>query len=157
MTPLVYHVDAIAELKNLQANLPPDVFEVIARVVASIGREKGEVDLAVVAQAVELLFPSTPRCDFCSDPEIVKSYECHPHVMEEHDLGDMLLVSHTNDPWAACAQCASLIDAGDLRGLVQRGFARYYELHPEQFGRYPAGELIAELERTYRRFFELRK
>jgi len=57
-------------------------------------------------------------CDFCSAPDPKKTYAAHDFEMRE-------LHSRSIGDWAACGECAKLIDAGDHEGLLGRAMASF--------------------------------
>jgi hypothetical protein len=63
-------------------------------------------------------------CDFCSDPRIVKDYNCSDFIVEDTGLGSA-------GKWAACARCAEMIDRGDKEALTQRALECIFLKHPE--------------------------
>lgn len=57
-------------------------------------------------------------CDFCSSPEVVLAYPCRNFSSEIHVPN---APGWSSDGWwAACANCAKLIEAGDRDGLARR-------------------------------------
>ncbi len=102
-------------------------------------------------------------CDFCSCSEVVKRFECadfdspsmdagvtYPNAEDEEE--DLVLASEGY--WAACANCAALVEAGDVDRLIKRALDEH-ELkdgnpHPLH------AELELHLRRTYDLFFENR-
>ena len=74
-----------------------------------------------------------PICDFCSDPAVVKSYACGDYVISDSwspdgqpkvDLG-------SKGGWAACRECARLIDEGEQAALMERSLFTFYQRYPE--------------------------
>lgn len=68
------------------------------------------------------------ECDFCSNPKVVKRYQCMDFNAESKDAGVLAMdkdgvptnvVLHSMNYWAACEACAKLVDANDLEGLVK--------------------------------------
>lgn len=55
-------------------------------------------------------------CDFCSSPDITRSYPCEEFEMIE--IGSIHQVSE--GAWAACTPCAELIDADKWEELAVR-------------------------------------
>jgi hypothetical protein len=69
------------------------------------------------------------ECDFCSDKNVVRRFECLDFDAESADAGVMYngtlettgptnLVLHSINFWAACEACSRLVDDEDLDGLV---------------------------------------
>ena len=56
-------------------------------------------------------------CDFCSSPDVLWSYPAVDFQVE----GTRLLASEGG--WAACHDCATLIEADDRDGLAQRALS----------------------------------
>jgi hypothetical protein len=50
-------------------------------------------------------------CDFCSNATPCWSYPCHSFTIGAYG---------SNGPWAACTNCAALIEAGDATALARR-------------------------------------
>lgn len=68
-----------------------------------------------------------PVCDFCSDPHITRDYVCKTFEFPNRMLG----WGSTGD-WAACTECAALIDAEKWEELLERSMVQYgNELPPE--------------------------
>jgi hypothetical protein len=55
-------------------------------------------------------------CDFCSDPQIARYYECPDFVMDASRKPEL----RSKGAWAACATCASLIESGNWDRLLGR-------------------------------------
>lgn len=70
------------------------------------------------------------ECDFCSNPNVVRRYQCMDFNAESEDAG-VLYCGLPRDPaptnvvlastsyWAACAECGRYVDAEDLDGLLK--------------------------------------
>lgn len=96
------------------------------------------------------------QCDFCSSPDVVRSYQCRDFDSASKDAGTVLpggmnLILASHGLWAACAECSALIDAGDIDGLVRRALDSngYLNAHVRQ-------GIGAHLKRTYELFFQNR-
>jgi hypothetical protein len=64
------------------------------------------------------------ECDFCSSPDVVRRYQCMDFDSESKDAGVLYdgvnLDLHSTNYWAACAECAKLVDAEDIDALLER-------------------------------------
>jgi hypothetical protein len=69
------------------------------------------------------------ECDFCSDKNVARKFECMDFEAESKDAGVIYNGTHTTGGptnlvlksinfWAACPVCADLVDEEDLNGLV---------------------------------------
>lgn len=110
--------------------------------------------------------PVGPRkdiCDFCSSPEVVKRFECRDFDSPSEDAGVIYpdtkdtdgptnLIFASNDYWAACADCAALVEAADIDGLIRWAMDGY----EERVGRSHSRRAMLEkhLRQTYRLFFQ---
>jgi len=66
-------------------------------------------------------------CDFCNQGKLVKAYACHSFVY----LKGTPMEHYRCEEWAACAECAGLIDSGrwpDLRERAVQAFVRQHKL-----------------------------
>lgn len=54
-------------------------------------------------------------CDFCLSPEIAWSYPAREMRIDGHAI-----INKSDDEWGACEECAELIEARDVGGLVER-------------------------------------
>lgn len=81
-------------------------------------------------------------CDFCSSPDVVWSYPAADFVLS--DTGQA-----SEGAWAACHECAELVQAGDREGLLKRSLSGFPE-----FMREPVRSHVREL---HRRFFDARE
>jgi len=62
----------------------------------------------------------TAVCDFCSDPRIVKDYDCPDYLIPVTGPDGRTVELGSAGKWAACQQCAEIIDRGDKTTLMQR-------------------------------------
>lgn len=103
------------------------------------------------------------ECDFCSNPNVVRRYQCMDFNAESEAAGVMYdgtrstvgptnLVLHSKSYWAACRECARHVDAEDLDGLLMHVI--------ETLLRDTKGDvrskLIRHCEHTYKLFFKNR-
>lgn len=62
------------------------------------------------------------QCDFCSNPKVVRRYQCMDFKSESKDAGVRYgktnLILDSLNFWAACAECARYVDAEDIEGLL---------------------------------------
>jgi hypothetical protein len=104
-------------------------------------------------------------CDFCDSPDVVERFQCRDFDSSSKTAGvlypdphfanmrtDVILASH--DFWAACSECAKLVEAHDINGLVKRVMdedeRKKGRPHPMRYG------LEQHLWRTYALFFRNR-
>jgi hypothetical protein len=91
----------------------------------------------VAADAVE----ATYVCDFCTDPKIVFVYETAQRVDVQVETPDGSVVRDYGTRWAACVQCAALVETRNLAGLLDRVLTD---------GRAFAAEVVAHLSAMLR-------
>lgn len=100
------------------------------------------------------------ECDFCSDPNVVRNYDCRDFESASQDAGFVYYDQKANElisvaldsinHWAACEKCAACVDADDIHGLHARAIKVFYL--PGEPGR----ALSAHLWHTYELFFQNR-
>lgn len=73
----------------------------------------------VAADAVE----TTYACDFCTDPQVLFVYETTQRVAVQVDTPRGRIVRDYGTRWSACVECAALIEARNLAGLLARNLA----------------------------------
>ena len=89
--------------------------------------------------------PGTECCDFCSSPEIVKDYDCEDFTIEFHGVKNS-----SGGKWAACSDCARLIDSGDREGLTQRSYEKFRHAEKDE-------STLGFLKMLHGEFWRLRK
>lgn len=65
------------------------------------------------------------ECDFCSNPNVERRYQCMDFNAESEDAGVLYVrrsgptnvVLQSMNYWAACAECCRYVEAEDLDGL----------------------------------------
>jgi hypothetical protein len=67
------------------------------------------------------------KCDFCSSPSITRLYDALDHVALRVSGFDLA----SEGAWAACDDCATLIDANDREGLLARSLDSFFDLNPQ--------------------------
>jgi hypothetical protein len=72
-------------------------------------------------------------CDFCVQASLVKAYACSPFVY----LKGTPMEHWSCDHWAACQDCACLIDAGKWGALADRAARAFVRQH-----RLPQTEIV---------------
>jgi len=102
-------------------------------------------------------------CDFCSGPEIFKTYDCEdfvtsaiqvePHAASQHPR--MRVVHNSRGGWAACKICAELIDQDRWDDLAERSLATLLLSEPSlaPFKH----EVLIHLRRMHQEFRQLKK
>lgn len=83
-----------------------------------------------------------PVCDFCSDPHITTDYACKTFEHPDKRLGWGSL-----DDWAACAECAALVDAEKWEELADRSMLQYDTLPDDE--KPIIREVVAELHQLF--------
>jgi hypothetical protein len=73
----------------------------------------------VIGTKIEAI-PGMGVCDFCTAVPIEVRYPCGLVVVELPGGAHA-----SSDPWAACADCHALIEAGDRDGLAQRALLAF--------------------------------
>lgn len=65
-----------------------------------------------------------PKCDFCSSPDIVKTFETERDfvIVEPNLTHDFAF----DTGWAACPVCAGLVEARDHDGLLNHSVETFY-------------------------------
>lgn len=64
------------------------------------------------------------RCDFCSDRPVVAAYPCRDFTLPDcPEIG-------SRGAWAACAECARLIDTDQREALASRAWRRLIDRIP---------------------------
>jgi hypothetical protein len=88
------------------------------------------------------------KCDFCSGPKPTWKYPCEDFVLAGTVLG-------SDGAWAACDECASLIEQNDRKGLAARCLETFHLVHPD--AQYlPRRSVRKTLEEIHRYFFRHR-
>jgi len=63
-------------------------------------------------------------CDFCCDDEPIVSYPAKDAAIEIPLPGGVMVLNSVGG-WAACRECARLVDTGNKEGLELRTFLSY--------------------------------
>lgn len=99
--------------------------------------------------------PAGMHCDFCNDPGPTEAYDAPDFVM-----GAMIkpttgeTYTHNSvGAWASCTDCATLIDAGDWDGLLERVMEK--EIASRSFPVEAQAGIRETLRRCYARLKEL--
>ncbi len=70
-------------------------------------------------------------CDFCSDLNPVAMFTIPSGGAAGVSDGDSIAIFHDRDSrWAACAECAELVEAGDSVAVAERSIDALVRLHP---------------------------
>lgn len=85
-----------------------------------------------------------PVCDFCSDPKLVVVWTYPADDFPDPD-GDPW---NSTGPWAACAKCSGLIEAGDYAGLAHWTALTFVSRHGTLRGP------VAVVEKGFRRLHQ---
>lgn len=105
------------------------------------------------------------ECDFCSNHQVVRRYQCMDFAAESKAAGVMYdkvydkfgpinVVLRSYNYWAACAECASFVDAEDLDGLLRHVVKTL--CGPTRMHGKPRGDFIRHARYTYELFFKNR-
>lgn len=91
------------------------------------------------------------KCDFCSAVPAVRAYKTVDFVM--HQIKGAEAIS--TEGWAACQECAALLDQGDEEAVIDRACDRLRRVNPMwgALPRHAARSIVAELQQ---KFFALR-
>lgn len=106
------------------------------------------------------------ECDFCSSPGVVKKYPCRDFKSDSSQAavqynpckalpvsgGTIVLDSH--DFWAACAECAAIVETGDVDALVKHSLGAFEARDGRRHEQHD--KLVAHLTLMYTQFFENR-
>lgn len=84
------------------------------------------------------------KCDFCSAPDPTWKYPCEDFILEGTHHG-------SEGAWAACDDCAALIERNDRDGLALRSIESY----PLR-DYIPRGRLRRMMAKLHRHFFRKR-
>ncbi len=62
------------------------------------------------------------KCDFCSSPSVAVCYPAYSSrlILIPDKDGEIRGIGDSIGGWAACVECAQLIEAGDHEGLAKR-------------------------------------
>jgi hypothetical protein len=95
------------------------------------------------------------QCDFCTSTDVLRFYPCRSFDSDSAQIGITYhgegCTLHSIDEWAACPECAVLIDAKDLDGLVTHALKQY-----RAAGYIVALELAQHIRYTHQLFFQHR-
>jgi hypothetical protein len=89
-----------------------------------------------------------PVCDFCTNPEQGEVFTCPKLDMVGVSDTDVIHAATLTEEWAACGDCAKLIRARDMEGLIARVMASEAILFPEI-----GAEFVECLRVPYREIF----
>jgi hypothetical protein len=92
-----------------------------------------------------------PICDFCADVEPVWMYE-HPEIKSK-----IVPLTWAAGHVGACATCATLLEAGNLRGLAERVMTTAWALEANRLDSQMAGAVREELVRFYGKISRVRE
>jgi hypothetical protein len=106
-------------------------------------------------------------CDFCSSPNTVCRYQCVDFESESKSAGVLYdgsgttvgptnLVFQSIDYWAACAACASFVDAEDIDGLLEYVTKTLLDEKDSCLTPLRRIQIIQHLRHTYELFFKTR-
>jgi hypothetical protein len=70
-----------------------------------------------------------PVCDFCSAEQVVKDYDCVDYLIPVTNPKGQTIELGSTGKWAACVQCAKLIDENNREGLLQRATTTFCANH----------------------------
>lgn len=97
---------------------------------------------------VELRAGDEPVCDFCSSTPVTYSFDAVPHRMDESAEPE----HWSADAWAACEECARLVDEGRREELAVRSVDMLLRRSP-QMRVVPRRELLREITQVHARFW----
>jgi hypothetical protein len=102
-------------------------------------------------QAQTHSLPGFPHqvCDFCNQGSFVKAYACHSFVY----LKGTPMEHYRCEEWAACGECAALIDAEQWGTLTDRAVRAFVRQHQAIDYDVPAlREHVSDLHRAFRQY-----
>jgi len=70
-------------------------------------------------------FPGREMCDFCTAEPTHRLYACRNFVWLNHGM----CAHESIGAWAACAECARLVDGGRWSELTERALAQFKKIH----------------------------
>jgi hypothetical protein len=70
-------------------------------------------------------FPGREMCDFCTAEPTRRFYACRDFVWLNHSKCAHPFIG----AWAACAECARLVDGGRWSELTERALAQFKRIH----------------------------
>ena len=108
-------------------NLAPQVIDRRLRVAwAGLFWQLISTDLRVMSESArDTSLSLLTVCDFCNRGSFIKAYACHAFVY----LKGTPMEHYRYEEWAACADCATLIDAGQWDKLAERTVQAFVKQH----------------------------
>ena len=104
-------------------------------------------------------------CDFCASPHVARRFDCRDFASESAAAGVLYpetiatdrptnVILASRNYWAACAECADLVDNEHVDKLIRRAL----DEHAKRYGRRitDRDDVTKHLRRTYRLFFDNR-
>lgn len=96
--------------------------------------------------AIEAL-PGRECCDFCTAEPVHQLYACRNFIW----LNQTMFAHESIGAWAACEQCARLVDEGRWSELTERTLARFKRIHGYTADEEPSfRERFREIHQLYR-------
>lgn len=94
------------------------------------------------------------KCDFCSSRGIVAAYDAADFVTAH----TRFIEGHSKGGWAACAECAFLIDTGQKVALANRSYDTFFTADPQtqRLDRQQRRKLKREIQRFHDGFWKHR-
>ncbi|MFI7598254.1 hypothetical protein [Actinoplanes sp. NPDC049681] len=81
-----------------------------------IWKDADHPPVPVTADTVETAYV----CDFCTDPKILFVYATTQRVLVQVDTAHGRVIRDYGTRWSACVECAALVEARNLAGLLDR-------------------------------------
>lgn len=88
-------------------------------------------------------------CDFCGARDPSRSFRSRPFELDTEGP----YPQHYSETWAACVECAVLIDSSQRQRLLERAVETLIKLHPDTAKGLPTGRLSRELGRVHDGFW----
>ena len=100
-------------------------------------------------------------CDFCSDPYPVWNYECPDYVVEEYPEVKAIaerekMVSTSRGNWAACGECARLIENKNWPFLAKRSALQIKKRYPDRELKQVV-DIVSHLQRTFKEHYTTKR
>ncbi len=98
-------------------------------------------------------------CDFCSSPEVVQAYMAEDFTALEIREAENRTRFNSLGAWAACRECAALIEAEGWEALLERSLRTFLASMPPELVLQPEqkGEIRRLLGEAQEQFRKLRK
>jgi hypothetical protein len=93
-----------------------------------------------------------PVCDFCCEGEPVTGFPCRDFAIVNAEGPN----ARYDGGWAACRECAELVEADSRERLVDRSVESFIRQYPAIAATFPPGQLTCDIRRRHRGFWTYR-